>query len=102
MQYVNIILNETNQGPTAVHLSSTLAAVAEDADTSSRQQAAPSNKASWFPDGGSSVQASLQTSIMFDYASYSCGTASQSPAGSTLALITPAAADLAFSQRRSG
>ena len=40
LQYVNIILNETNQGPTAVHLSSTLAAVAEDADTSSRTRVA--------------------------------------------------------------
>ena len=40
LQYVNIILNETNMGPTAVHLSSTLAAVAEDADTSSRTRVA--------------------------------------------------------------
>ena len=40
LQYVNIILNETNQGPTAVHLRSTLAAVAEDADTSSRTRVA--------------------------------------------------------------
>ena len=40
LQYVNIILNETNLGPTAVHLSSTLAAVAEDADTSNRTRVA--------------------------------------------------------------
>ena len=40
LQYVNIILNETNQGPTAVHLRSTLATVAEDADTSSRTRVA--------------------------------------------------------------
>jgi len=40
LQYVNIALNETNQGPGAVNLVNTVSTLAEDADTSSRTRVA--------------------------------------------------------------